>query len=412
MKKAAVLVFAVFLFFLVYFADRLPEMKNIKNEKTTVSPDNIGIISETGYQPLNYNYQKAMWFTSMDYAKMLDGKSEEDFTSEVSQRFENAAKMGINTAYVQVRAFGDAYYPSDIFPPGKYYTVREYDPLLIMIREAHAFGLSFHVWINPLRCVNTEELSGLDDSYSAVNLFKSGKGVKNVDGRLWLDPSYTENIRLVCEGVREIAEKYRVDGVHIDDYFYPVTDESFDNEEFVASGEQNLAAWRRENTSRLVSAMYNTVKSVNRSLLFGISPQGSLHQNMDVQYADVEKWTSQSGFCDYITPQLYYGYENDECPFTATMEQWKNMISTDSVKLVIGLCTYKYGLRDEWAGNGADEWINSDDIVSGQTADVTAEKDIDGVAFYSYASTFEDDISSEIMLDGEMQEIREILKLL
>ena len=76
---------------------------------------------------------------------------------------------------------------------------------------------------------------------------------------------------------------------------------------------------------------------------------------------------------------------------------------------MVGLCTYKYGSTDEWAGNGADEWINRTDIVSKQTADILKDKKINGVSFYSYASTFENPVSSEIMLGGEIQEIRELL---
>lgn len=408
MKKAAVL-FALFVLVIIFTMDMFPEREeNISDEYSDLS-GKITMIQEGRYQPLNYRYQKGMWFTSMDYAEILAGKTEDEFSAEVSRRFQNAWMMGINTVYVQVRAFCDAYYPSDIFPPGQYYTDTSFDPLKIMISSAHALGMSFHAWINPLRCVTPEELNILSDSYSFVRDYRNSSFLKETDGRFWLDPSYSETVSLVCDGVREIAEKYNIDGIHIDDYFYPTTENSFDNDEFIRSGAPDIAAWRRGNTSCLVENIYKTVKSVNSRLLFGISPQGNISQNMNVQYADVEKWTNSNGYCDYIVPQIYYGYENSECPYTETVAAWENMIKAKDVSLVIGLCTYKYGSTDEWAGNGADEWINRRDIVSKQTADILKDKKINGVSFYSYASTFETPVSSEIMLRGEIQEIRELL---
>ena len=408
MKKAAVL-FALFVLVIIFTMDMFPKREeNISDEYSDFS-GKITMIQEGRYQPLNYRYQKGMWFTSMDYAEILAGKTEDEFSAEVRRRFQNACMMGINTVYVQVRAFCDAYYPSDIFPPGQYYTDTSFDPLKIMISSAHALGMSFHAWINPLRSVTPEELNILSDSYSFVRDYRDSGLLKETDGRFWLDPSYSETVSLVCDGVREIAEKYNIDGIHIDDYFYPTTETSFDNDEFIRSGAPDIAVWRRENTSCLVGKIYKTVKSINPQLLFGISPQGNISQNMDVQYADVEKWTNSNGYCDYIVPQIYYGYENSECPYAETVAAWENMIKAKDVSLVVGLCTYKYGSTDEWAGNGADEWINRTDIVSKQTADILKDKKINGVSFYSYASTFENPVSSEIMLGGEIQEIRELL---
>lgn len=409
--KNAVLIFAVFIFLFVFVInDGLYENNEIKKEK---SADNhvsgLTTVQSDMYRPLNFRYQKAMWFTSMDYADIMKDRSEKEFSEETEKRFKNAVLSGMNTVYVQVRAFSDAYYPSDIFPPGKYYTDMSYDPLEIMINTAHSFGLSFHAWINPLRCVNADEIGLIDEKYGFSRLYSDGV-LSEADGRLWFNPAREETGKLVCEGVKELIEKYEVDGIHIDDYFYPTTDAEFDREEFEASGENNLSEWRRNNTSTLVSRIYRTVKSENRDVLFGISPQGSIHQNMDVQFADVVKWTGSEGFCDYIVPQLYYGYENEECPFTETKEQWKKIMKSDNVSLVIGLCTYKYGEQDKWAGAGADEWVNSHDITSRQTAEILNDKEIDGAAFYSYASTFDDEVSSGVMLGGEIQKIRELLK--
>lgn len=409
--KKAVFIFAVFIFSLVFIMkDRLYDSGDTETEKIGSNHvSGVTIVQSDMYRPLNFRYQKAMWFTSMDYAEIMKDRSEEEFSEEIGKRFENAALAGMNTVYVQVRAFCDAYYPSDIFPAGKYYTDTSYDPLEIMVRTAHSYGLSFHAWINPLRCVNADEIGSVDKKYGFSELYSKGV-LSESDGRLWLDPSREETYELVCDGVKELVEKYRVDGIHIDDYFYPTADAEFDRDKFEASGESDLSLWRRKNTSTLVSRIYRAVKSENSEVLFGISPQGSIHQNMDVQFADVEKWTCSEGYCDYIVPQVYYGYENNECPFKETVENWKRNMKTESVSLVIGLCTYKYGTLDKWAGAGADEWTANNDITSRQTSDIINDKDIDGVAFYSYSSTFEDEVSSGVMLSGEIQKIHELLK--
>ena len=93
-----------------------------------------------------------MWFTAMDYAEILNGKTESEFQAAIQERFQNAKSMGINTVFVQVRAFADAYYPSEYYAAGLSMPENcAYDPLQIMLMAAHTLGLSFHAWINPLR---------------------------------------------------------------------------------------------------------------------------------------------------------------------------------------------------------------------------------------------------------------------
>jgi uncharacterized lipoprotein YddW (UPF0748 family) len=112
-------------------------------------------------------------------------------------------------------------------------------------------------------------------------------------------------------------------------------------------------------------------------------------------YADVEKWCSQQGFCDYIVPQIYYGYENEVCPFTETAERWSKAKSSSNVSLVIGICTYKIGSEDQWAGNGIDEWKNTQGIPAAQAQEILENSIGDGIAVYSYESTFKEGLEQE-----------------
>lgn len=217
----------------------------------------------------------------------------------------------------------------------------------------------------------------------------------NVKDRWYLNPAYEEVRDYISGCVSEIAENYNVDGIHIDDYFYPVTDSDFDTAAFKESGESDLEEWRIGNINLMVSSMYSALKSVNEDMLFGISPQGNIEADYNM-YADVGKWASESGFCDYIVPQLYYGYKNESCPFTETAERWKSLVTSDGVKLIAGICTYKIGTEDKWAGAGKNEWKDTKGIPANQTATVF-EKDIaDGIAVYSYESTFDNNIDEEI----------------
>lgn len=364
-----------------------------------------GIFGNELYRPLNFHKQKAMWFTYMDYENILSQKSEEEFSEIISERFENASELGINTVYVQIRAFGDAYYPSEIFSKGKFYTDESFDPLQIMIDKAHSYGLSFHAWINPMRLMKKDEISSQPKSEIERVCVAQENFIFEYEGRYYLDPSYSDTVDIVCRGIEEIVRNYNVDGIHIDDYFYP-SQEVSDADEFKKSGKDNIADWRRENINVLVRSLYNTVKSINKGILFGISPQGNIETDYEKQYADVEKWLSEGGYCDYIVPQIYYGYENSECPFEETLDGWKS-ISDGNTVLIIGLCTYKNGTEDKWAGKGADEWIINDDVTSRQVTDCTDDPEVDGIALYSYSSTFEDEVSSAVMASGQVQQIRE-----
>ncbi len=337
----------------------------------------------TKYIPLNYDKQVGMWFPYMDYGEYMQGKSAEEYRSAVRKNFDEAKANSVNTVYVHIRPCGDAYYNSEIFPSGTYLD-GDYDPLQIMIEEAHAIQLSIHAWINPLRCQTIEQMAALPDSYITKKWADehTGKFINIVGDRYYLNPAYSEVIDLICRGVDEIVRNYNVDGLHIDDYFYPTTSEDFDKNAFAVSGHTDLAAWRLENCNRLVHSIYESVKRADNDLIFGISPQGNIDANYSSQYADVRLWGSSIGYCDYIAPQIYYGFENETCPFAETLAEWESIMTNESVSLVIGLAAYKLGAEDKWAGAaGEHEWIDNPDIIK-QQIELIGQSSADGYALY------------------------------
>lgn len=258
---------------------------------------------ETSHK-LNYTVQKAIWISYIDLADMLTGKSAEEFRVNFSQACENALSIGCNTLYVHVRPFGDAIYDSELYPASRYITGvagerSDFDPLDIMIQTAHDKGLSFHAWINPLRCENEECFQNYDDSFLLKKWYDEGDGyLEQVDGdsHLWLDPAYDEVRQLIAEGAAELAENYDIDGLHFDDYFYPTTAENFDAQCFAAQTEfDDLAKWRLNNISLMVGEIYSAVKAVDKDILVGVSPQGNMENNYEYMYADVKKWCSEEG---------------------------------------------------------------------------------------------------------------------
>lgn len=333
------------------------------------------------YIPVNYDNQIGMWFPYMHFEDYMYGKNENDFRTAVRGKLLSAQSENVNTIYLHVRPCGDAYYKSDIFPKGVYLD-GDYDPLEIMLDEAHGMGLSVHAWVNPLRCQTVEQMYSMPEDFIIKQWAENPEChfAEIVNDRWYLNPAYDETINLVCSGIEEIITRYDVDGIHIDDYFYPTTETYFDSTAFEESGSNDLSAWRVENCTRLVKSIYDTVSRYD--IPFGISPQGNVNADYTTQYADVKLWASEDGYCDYIVPQIYFGFRNETCPFAPTLAEWESIVSNENIKLVIGLGAYKLDKTDIWAGaSGENEWLENPDIINQQIELVKAST-ADGYALY------------------------------
>lgn len=369
-----------------------------------------GYYPTNGYYPLNFKEQRAVWFSYLEYDRLMRGKSREEFASGLGDCFDNAAALGINTVYFQVRAYGDAYYRSRLFPGADRLT-GDYDPLEIAVKEAHDRGLSIHAWVNPMRLMTDAQMAGVSEEYPIGKWYASqsarGTVIVNHSGRWYLSPAYSEAVDLICDGISEIVTGYNVDGVQIDDYFYPTADEAFDKAAYEASGSPlPIADWRRETVTNMVKRIYSTVHSANPKAVFGISPSGNVASDRDEMYADVERWLGEAGCCDYICPQIYYGFENEAMPFAAVCDVWAGLIKRDDIKLVIGLAAYKSGLEDKYAGKGRYEWQEHSDILARQQQ--TASAYSAGVAFFRYDSLFLPDPAVAVNVTAEMETLRSV----
>lgn len=371
----------------------------------------------SGYSALNYSEQKGIWISYLEYSSAMQNKSASDFRKTMGEYFDNVKALSFNTVYVQVRAFGDAYYRSELFPTGDRYNGTigaklAYDPLQIMLEEAHDRKLSVHAWINPMRLMTDSQLKSLSDSYTIKKWYnddeKCGKYIVKSGDRWYLNPAYSEVEGLISDGIAEIVSGYDVDGIQIDDYFYPTTASSFDKAAYSESGTQkSLTAWRTDNINDMVKRMNKTVHSVNPTVLFGISPQGSVDNNYNELYADVKTWCKSSAYCDYILPQVYFGFDNAALPYADTIALWSSMTASGNVKLVIGLAGYKVGAVDNYAGSGGkNEWIENSDMLAKQIASAQKLENYGGVAIFRYGSIFEPDSSVAKQVNAELANIK------
>lgn len=333
--------------------------------------------------PINYTNQIGLWLPYMDFENYMYGKNEEEFKENVRKILENALNRGVNTVYFHVHPNGDAYYNSEIFPKGIYLD-GDYDPLQIMLNIAHSMGISVHAWLNPYRLQTAEQMETLPNDFIIKEWINEKKPmVKIVNNRWYLNPAYNEVTELVSRTADEILNNYCVDGIHIDDYFYPTNEPEFDVEAFELSSRTDLDDWRRENITNMVKSLYDTVKNHGENLKFGISPQGNIETNFNTQYADVELWAGTPGYADYIVPQIYYGFKNETCPFEKTLRRWEKLAENSGVSLIIGLAEYKLGKYDQWAGVlGENEWIDTPDIIERQIELVKSSDVADGYALY------------------------------
>lgn len=382
--------------------------------KPAVTAANTGLNS---YKAVNYADVRGIWISYIELSDMLTGKSESSFRSAIGSAYDNIAELGLNTVYVHVRSHGDAYYQSELFPWSKYASGTlgkspGFDPLEIMIEEAHSRGLSFQAWINPLRACAVSELSG-QSGYTIYDWANgeetSGKYVVAVNGYYYLNPAYDEVVEYIARGAAEIVANYDVDGLHIDDYFYPTTDYTFDSSAYAASGCDTVSAFRLANCDKLVRGIYSAVKSADSNALFSVSCQGSIENNYNLMYADVKKWCTQSGYLDYIIPQIYYGFNNSAQPYESCASEWNDIALTGGIPLVVGLSASKIGLEDTWAGVGKTEWITDENILARQLRYALELRSYGGICLYSYRSVFEPESEVEAKVTDEVNALKALL---
>ena len=365
------------------------------------------------------NY-RAVWLSYLEfnsYRKSVKNNNEHNFRTFYKHILQRIKSLSYNRIIVQVRPFGDALYSSDYFPwaaciSGKQGKNPGYDPLKIMTEMSHKEGIAIEAWINPYRISSGDSIQSLSKTNPAKIWFSSQNTKRNVlsyNGSLYYNPS-SESVRnLIIKGVEEIVQNYDVDGIHMDDYFYPAFTEenvttAFDAPEYKqqiktnmpstdfqsssssnkSSTENTLADWRRANVNQLVSGIYKAIKEKDPQVTFGISPAGNLDnlRNDLEYYVDIDTWVSQNGYVDYLMPQIYWGFTNKLAPFDKVTDEWVTLMTSSPVKLYIGLQLYRMGSTEP--GQSDSKELQQATLIKKELSYIKQQKKIEGYCLFSY----------------------------
>ena len=315
--------------------------------------------------------------------------------AELIAILDRAAALNLNAIVLQVRPSADALYASKKEPWSAFLTGQMgkapdpyYDPLEFAVQEAHARGLELHAWVNPYRAHYPADTSRIAASHIAR---RRPDLVVKYGPYLWMDPGSSEVRAQTVDVVRDIVKRYDIDGIHIDDYFYPYRERDRRRREipfpdtrtwqaYVRSGGKlTRADWRRRNVDLLVEQLYKAVRAEKPWVKFGISPFGiwrpgnpSSVRGLDAYteiYADSRKWI-RNGWADYFTPQIYFRSTATYQPYDQLVRWWAEQ-NTLGRHLWIGNYTSRVmGEGANWPASELLEQVRLTRADSGATGNV------------------------------------------
>lgn len=306
---------------------------------------------------------KGVWVSSvanLDYP--LKQTTDSDYLkSQADEIVANCKELGFNAVFLQVRPTSDALYKSEIFPWSKYLTGSQgtapdngFDPLEYWITKCHENGIELHAWINPYRITRDGKTSIQDLANSNPAKQHPEYTLRYSDGNFYYDPAMPQVRQILVDGVLEIINNYDVDGIHMDDYFYPGQDFDDDDTYALYGKGMDKGDWRRENVNTLIKQLHDEIKATGKDVAFGISPSGvwankgnnELGSNTRGSesyynlYADTRKWAREE-WIDYICPQIYWEIGHSAADYDTLVKWWVDAIGNADTKLYVGLADYK-----------------------------------------------------------------------
>jgi uncharacterized lipoprotein YddW (UPF0748 family) len=331
------------------------------------------VIFETAFCQPKYEF-RAVWVASVDN---IDWPSRKNLSAD-SQRAEFVRLLdmhrrnGMNAVVVQVRPAADALYSSPYEPWSEWLTGKQgtppspfYDPLEFMIEETHKRGMEFHAWCNPYRAVYAIGRSSVSPNH--ITRLHPDWFVR-FENTLYFDPGNKDVQHYVASVMRDIVHRYDLDGLHLDDYFYPYDivegdpmKDFPDKASFAQYGNgMPVGDWRRSNVDSIILLISTVVKEEKRTCKFGISPFGIWRNksrdpegsdtragqtNYDNLYADILLWL-KNGWIDYVAPQIYFEFTQTHAPYAVLLDWWAR--HAYGRQCYIGLGIYKAGTNAAW----------------------------------------------------------------
>ena len=262
--------------------------------------------------------------------------------NELIQIIDRIQALNCNALILQIRPTGDALYASQLEPWSEWLTGTQgkapepfYDPLEFAIAEAHKRNIELHAWFNPYRAGTSSQRTPNVRPHIAVT---HPEYVYQYDKNLWMDPGAKVVQDWTYNVILDVVRRYDIDGVHLDDYFYPYPvaglkfpDDKTYSEYQASGGKLTLGDWRRDNVNRLMERLSTGIPAIKRHVKFGISPFGIYRPGQPAQikgldqyeaiYADPKKWLEE-GWVDYMAPQLYWRIDPPEQSYSALLQWW------------------------------------------------------------------------------------------
>lgn len=326
------------------------------------------------------------------------GLSPEAARAELDDYYDLATARGLNSVVVQVRPTADTFWDSDLEPWSGWISSAQgvdpgWDPMAYAVEAAHERGLDFHAWFNPYRItLSGTDLGALDPEHPAR---LNPDWVVAYGGKLYYDPGVPAAREHTEAVIMEAVERYDLDGVHFDDYFYPypVAGQVFDDADtYAAHGDgAPLADWRRANVDRLIRNLDARIQETKPWVSFGVSPfavwrNGATDpelgsdttagvQTYDDLYADTRTWVRE-GWVDYIAPQVYWNIGFAPADYAKVVPWWDDVVAGTDVDLYIGQATYKVALAGQ-----PQAWFDPAEMV--RHLQLNTGYDVDGDIWYS-----------------------------
>lgn len=371
----------------------------VTTEATTTTATKSTTVKEGEY--------KAFWLSYYDYDTYRDKykkRTASNFRTYFTSVVKKGKSLGMNRVIVQVRPFGDAIYKSKYFPWSKYISGKQgrspgFDPLKIMVDVAHKNGMKIEAWVNPYRVtIGSTSYSKLAKNNPARKWHAKKSTRRNVlayNGSLYYNPSKKAVRTLIINGVKEIVKNYDVDGIHMDDYFYPSFTKknvktAFDAKEYNKSSykkkKKSIYTYRRAQVSTLVKDMKAAIKKIDKNVTYGISPAGNI-DNLTSNYSyyvDIYKWVKSTKYVDYICPQIYWGFKHPTAKFNKVTNRWVKACKSKKVKLYIGIAVYRAGHNTGQNSAERKEWKSDTKILKKQVQ-YGRKKKVNGFAFFDYS---------------------------
>ncbi len=348
---------------------------------------------------------RGLWVSTvynLDYPSQK-GLSAEQLAKEADAIIENAKKWGMNAIFLQVRPCGDALYASESQPWSAVVSGTQgqapaggFDPLAYFVERCHAQNIQLHAWLNPYR-LTRQATSSREEALALLSPEHPARALEDAmvfydDGCLYLDPGRPEVRQHLLDIAGEILQTYPVDGLHLDDYFYPGSTFA-DQQTFAQYGGEftDPGDFRRDAVNQLVRGLHDLCESYGR--VFGVSPSGiwanSRMQPMGADtpgsqsyydhYADSRRWVRE-GMVDYIAPQIYWEMGAAAGDFSLLLDWWSHTVEGTDVDLYIGLAAYKS--KEAEAGS---VWYGADELER-QVAAIRASENAAGMICFRYRS--------------------------